>query len=394
MGDRPMSSDAPVDAGQCPTGAEAPEARGDGAGAVDPMTGALYLFGGDVGMTRNCMQTPAFRDDTWRYDPRCDHWDRLAMGATAPSARSRSAFALDSRRRRLIVFGGRYRAGTSGAYTLLQDTWALDLASGAWTQIEATGGPSARANATAVYDREGDAFVVFGGNTNTNGAAFTPRRDTFVLDLATNTWRQIAADGAPPARLFHAAAMQGRVMWIASGGDANAFTGPFLRDVWTLDLSTEQWRRVTLSGDTAALVGRINHVLVPAPTGGGVVVLGGHDDGALGNRNDVISIAPDGTVRTVRGGDTLRHAGSGFCNFPADFTMTDMDAPERRSAFVGAVEGGGARAVVYGGKTDCGLAGDVWAVDLASGAWSPLRSTNEGLSCARTGRTGCQSLCL
>lgn len=76
---------ATPDAGpMCPTGGSAqPDPRGDSAGAVDPATGYLWVFGGDTGPTANCRTTPVHRDDTWRYDPVCDRWTRVE--ATGPS---------------------------------------------------------------------------------------------------------------------------------------------------------------------------------------------------------------------------------------------------------------------------------------------------------------------
>jgi hypothetical protein len=292
-----------------------------------------------------------------------------------------------------VLFGGRYRRGGTGNYTLYRDVWALDLATERWEELQTTGAaPSARANAVAVYDAEGDEFVVHGGNTSVNGLAFTPRADALALNLETLAWRPVAASG-PPGRLFHAAATRDRALVILGGGDERAFQGPFLRDAWSLDLRSGLWSRMTLSGETASLGARISAALVPDPGGDGYVLLGGHDDGALGNRNDVLGIAPGGAVRVLRNGDALRRAGMGFCNFPADFTEPDLEAPERRSAFVVGLDPPRRRAIVYGGKTDCGLAGDVWAVNLQDGVWSLLRGTQEGLSCVRSGRTACASLC-
>lgn len=371
-----------------------PAPRGDAAGVVDPMTGRLYVFGGDTGAVVNCIPAPTFNGETWRYDPGCDRWDRVTT-EQAPSARSRVAWAFDAGRRRMIVFGGRFRAGSSGAYTLYQDVWAFDIASERWEQLMPSGdAPVARSNAGAVYDSETDSFILFGGNTSTSGLTFTPRNDTWALDLGTLAWRRVTTTGtAPTTRLFHAMALSGRSVFVYGGGGANAFMGPFYSDLWRLDLATSAWSRVTLTGENTELGGRISAALVPGANGAAVTVVAGHDDGALGNRNDVINIAEGGAVRVVRAGDSLNQPGSGFCDFPADFATADMDSPERRSAFVYALDAPRNRVIVYGGKTDCGLAGDVWSLDLSSGAWRSLRATTDGLSCQRSGRERCRALC-
>lgn len=397
------SSDANVDVGEAASDVEAlpmcepattlqPTARADAAGVVDPLRGELVLFGGDDGPTVMCIPRPSFRADLWRYDLRCDRW-REVTAPDGPSARARMAYALDTRRNQMLVFGGRFRATSSGAYTLFRETWRLDLATDRWARVDAEGGPSARANAAAAYDPTGDAFYVMGGNTSTSGASFTPLSDLWRLDLASNTWARVVTNTPPPARLFHAAAIRDGALTVFGGGGANAFTGPFMRDLWRLDLATSMWTRASVQGPTDELLGRISASLIPDPSADGLLLVGGHDDGALGNRNDVYALSSNGELTLLRAGDVLNTPGNGFCDFPADFAITDEDSPERRSAFVLASDPARRRLILYGGKTDCGLAGDVWALSRDPLRWTALRGTSDGLSCARSGRSGCSSLC-
>lgn len=350
------------------------------------------IFGGDDGPTVMCRAQPSFRADLWRYDPRCDRW-REVTPSDGPSARARTAFALDTRRSRLLIFGGRSRAAASGAYTVYRETWSLDLRSDTWSRIMTEGGPSARANASAVYDGASDSFIVSGGNTSTDGARFSPLSDVWRLSLADNTWSRVSASNGPSARLFHATATRGGSLALFGGGGANAFVGPFLQDFWTLDLGASTWTRRTVRGATDELLGRISASLIEDLMGDGYLLVGGHDDGALGNRNDVLSLSVDGEVSVLRAGDTLGRPGNGFCDFPSDFAVTDDESPERRSAFILAADPPRARYLAYGGKTDCGLAGDVWALERSPLRWRPLRGSTEGWSCARSGRVGCASLC-
>ncbi len=358
-------------------------------GAVDPATGLLWVFGGDVGPTVMCIPAPAFEADTWRYDADCDQWTRIET-ATAPSARSRAASALDTRRRRLVMFGGRYRAGASGNYTLYNDVWALDFATQSWARVETTGGgPSARANAAAAYDPMTDELLVHGGNTSVSGLQFQPQSDLWALNLGTNAWRRITATGGPSARLFHGATVAGRALYVLGGGGANAFQGPFFKDLWRLDLASSMWTQVLDANDDIA--GRINPALVA--DGDGVLLLTGHDDGSLGNRNDVIGVTSAGAVTVHVAGDQLNQPPAGFCDFPAEFVVPQADTPERRSAGVVAPDPARGRVVVYGGKTDCGLAGDVWLFDTSARRWRISRGTTDGMSCARQNRTSCRTLC-
>jgi hypothetical protein len=384
--------DASVDAMQCMNTGATPMPRAESVGVVDPMTGALYVVGGDQGSTEMCMPRPMFTAEVWRYEPECIRWTLLNVDS-GPTPRSRAASALDTHRRRLLMFGGRFRSGASGAYTLYDETWALDLAQTQWTRVDTSGpGPSARANASAVYDEARDRLVVFGGNTSTDPLRFTPQNDTWALDLGTGTWSRLGAtSAAPPARQFHAAAAGNGTMVIVSGGDANAFTGPFLHDAWSFDLAMNAWTELPLSGDDP--LGRINHAIVFDSSRSRFILLAGHDDGDLGNRNDAMELASDGTVRSLVAGDTFNQPGAGFCDFPSDFTVADANAPERRSAMVAALDASHDRVIVFGGRTDCGSTNDVWSFDLAMNRWSPLQTSNEGVSCARAGRTDCTALC-
>lgn len=380
------------DSRACSASTAVPQARGDVVGAVDPVTGMLWIVGGDVGPTVMCRTQPQFQNDVWRYDPACDRWTQLTLEG-GPSPRSRAASAFDSRRRRLLLFGGRYRAGDSGPYTLYNDVWALDFATERWTEITTTGpAPTARANASAVYDAVADELVIFGGNTSRDGLRFVPQGDVWALHLETGAWRRVTTTGTAPApRLFHAAAIRDRTMLVMGGGDANAFTGPFFKDAYTLDLSTGTWNRVNLSGDDP--LGRINHALIADPHNPRFLLIAGHDDGDLGNRNDVLAVTPTGTITTLTVGDTFNRPGTGFCDFPADFANVDVNAPERRSAFAYGIDPERRRILVFGGKTDCGTTNDVWAIDLVTGSWQPLRTSNEGIACQRSGRKNCTSLC-
>ena len=176
------------------------------------------------------MSQTDFVGETWAFHPDCDNFERIASEG-GPSARGRHAVAYDPGRNWMLVHGGRHRVDTSGVYTLFDDTWALDLATDTWVQV-AAGGPPARSNHTAVV--AGDRMIVFGGNTSTNGLQFSPLDDLWALDLNRGTWTELQTVDGPSARLFHAAVVSadGTTMFVYGGGDESAFTGPFFADLW------------------------------------------------------------------------------------------------------------------------------------------------------------------
>jgi hypothetical protein len=367
----------------------------------------MVLFGGDTAIPV-CGQTPprTHVGDTWLLETDCGSWTQLSP-QPAPSARARHAMATDAARDRALLFGGRSRpSGSTGPYTLHADVWAFDFGTRAWSPVATTGTPpSARSNsAMAVL---GDDLVVFGGSTSTSGLTFTPQSDAWALDLRSGAWRALATTGGPPpARLFHAVAAEPgtRRLFVFGGGDENAFQGPFFSDLWVLDLEAARWHAVAAQNPVDADVGRIKPGLAVRAGGSHVLFLfAGHDDGALGNRNDLLLLdlgapgaLPYPGVRswsTLRTGDVYNRPASGPCSFPTDFALADLASPERRSAFAFAPLPSGGAFLVFGGDSDCGRLNDAWWFDTGAASWTPVRLSVVGVSCARSGSTSCSSLC-
>jgi hypothetical protein len=359
----------------------------------------FLMFGGDTAVP-SCTQPPThtFAGDTWLLDAGCGTWTE-PMPSPAPSARARHAMALDAKRGRALLFGGRTRATASGPYTNFADVWAFDFATSQWSQINTTGtAPTPRSNSAAVVSN--DQLVVFGGNTSTDGLTFVPTNDAYTLDLGSSAWTKLAPTGTlPPARLFHAMAADpvAHRVYVHAGGDANAFTGPFFSDLWALDLDAMSWTdlKATNGGEGTGRI-KLGLAATQAATGTALYAFAGHDDGSIGNRNDVLSVAP-GTPSpkwtAVRPGDVAGSPATGQCMFPPDFTKEDMASPERRSAFAFGPRSDGAAFVVFGGDSDCGVLSDAYWYDTAAGTWTAIRQTLVGLSCLRTGSTTCTGLC-
>jgi hypothetical protein len=150
----------------------APPARGyagmgwDGARVV--------LFGGQA--TRGGSR---WYSDTWTWDGA--RWSRTR--ATGPAARSRAAFGWDGSR--LVLTGGwnPLAAGSDRAGDL-GDSWSWDRTRVRWTRI--AGGPGARRDAAAAFDRSSGGLLVHGG---TNGRVLL--NDTWLL--SGGRWRRVAA---------------------------------------------------------------------------------------------------------------------------------------------------------------------------------------------------------
>jgi hypothetical protein len=381
-----------MDGGTLPEGV-APPRRGDMAFAVDPATQRTYMFFGDRAEPMNCGPAASdFMDDGWMFDATTNRWSSLPVNGTAPLKRARASAVWDKMRNRFIMFGGRYRAGTMGNYTFLKDVWAYDPANGTWTELfaqDAAGGPSGRMNTTVLADPDRDRIIVHAGGT-TNFTAFTVDSETWAFSLADNTWSQIGTTGTlPTARIFHMAAldrMRGR-LFVFGGAGEDAFTATeFFRDLWYLDFANDTWTQVPISGEWPT--GRIKGVMEYDEGRDQLVLFAGHDDTSLGNTNDVWTLDLANLTWMLRKqGDTFNNPPAGFCDFPADFATVDLMSPERRESHLFVIVGD--TAIMYGGRTDCGLSNDTWKLNLMDNSWDEITRSFNGMTCFRSGRTNC-----
>jgi hypothetical protein len=217
--------------------ADQPEPRSAPGFAFDSRRSRLVLFGGS---------DSAFKPlaDTWEWFD--GHWTHVA--ATAP-ARDNFAMAFDSNRGRIVVFGGSTVAGKS------HDTWEYD--GRRWTQVD-TGGPPARNLASMAFDEARGRMVLFGGS-GVHGSL----SDTWEWD--GTSWHAMPGNGSGPAgRGSHTLtydASRRRVVLV--GG----YVDDAVADSWEWDGRT--WTRVA-DGPRV-----LHHAAAYDPTSSRLLVFGG-----------------------------------------------------------------------------------------------------------------------
>jgi hypothetical protein len=160
--------------------------------AFDEFRGEAVLFGGNRVLFGREGDHDTLRADTWVW--REGRWSRREAGG--PAARTEPVMAYDSRRRRVVLFGGYQRS--PGGNVRLGDTWEWDGVR--WSRVETAAGPAARSSAALAYDDRRGRMVLFGG------------RATEALSGETWEWdggqwtRVLAGDADPrfnPAMAFH-----------------------------------------------------------------------------------------------------------------------------------------------------------------------------------------------
>jgi len=134
--------------------ADGPPPRTFPALAYDRERKRLVLFGGNRILFGEGDEEDTFLDDTWEFGGAWRHLD-----TPGPKARAEASMAYDAAHRRIVLFGGYSRS--NGQTLRLGDTWEWDGA--AW-RATSSASPSARSGAAIAYDSRRQRIVLFGGN--------------------------------------------------------------------------------------------------------------------------------------------------------------------------------------------------------------------------------------
>lgn len=132
----------------------------------------------------------SFVSETWAFDVETSSWRNLDP-ETNPPGRANHAMVYDPVRGNMLMFGG---ASTSRAYN---DLWEYDLEKNLWVEISTMNPPEPRQMHGLVYDIEQDALILFGGRMAGGGAHFN---DTWSYLIETQEWRRMETEQTPPVQ--------------------------------------------------------------------------------------------------------------------------------------------------------------------------------------------------
>ena len=296
-------------------------------------------------------------------------WTQLTP-VHSPSARYGHVEIFDSYHRRFIVFGG-----TNGS-SWYSDTWRLsaDGCGVDWDSVSTTGGPPARAFASAIYDSLNNRMVVFGGQ---NGSGLT--NSTWVLNLSTWQWSDLSPSGtAPCARRGAAVAYNPSdpAMYLHEGETVAGAIASW--DSWKLTLPTSgtpTWSRISPS-TSGCLCDTINHACTSQPQEAGFVS-GVYDPHTCDGK----------TGRMLRiGGEDPTDKGTaiswGFgCLAFSDASWTQFSEPPQVGLWATAYDRTRSRVIAFGGDDlnngvpgVYGYGNDLYTVDVTSNppSWTSL----------------------
>jgi hypothetical protein len=331
-------------------------------------------------------------DDTYlntggRYDPALDSWTAVTtLGTTAGAPSGRSEHTAVWSGSEMIVWGGELGSGFSN------DGGRYDPTSDSWTAVSASGVPVARFNHTAVWT--GSEMIVWGGHYD--NFAYAHLSDGSRYDPVANRWMAVTAAGAPDARRFHTAVWTGTEM-IIWGGRISAVTISYFNDGGRYNPATDSWADVATDG---APDGRSGHTAVW--TGTDMIIWGGSGDGPglmnTGGRYHpgsnswtavTTTAAPagrSGHIAVWTDSEMIVWGGAGAVNFYLDTggryhpgsnswaVVTTSDAPVGRSRF--AAVWTGSEMIVWGGKIGTvSMTNEGGRYDPATDSWTAVTTT-------------------
>ncbi len=257
-------------------------------------------------------------NDLWALDLGTGAWTELPGSGSGPTARFSHTGVWDERRSRFVVFSGE----GAGFGDFFSDVWAYDPAAGAWVELaEGSTGPTDRYGSCAGYDAAGDRFIITHGFTD--DGRFD---DTWEFDLAANTWTELTPAGAlPGARCLHACGYDaGTASLVMFGGQDDDVA--FLDETWVFDGGG--WTQGPAGPSARKFPGL-------APVGGGIAVFGGD--------------TADGDA-----GDTWHFAGGAWAQ------LTPEASPPPREGPAATADSAGAVMVIFGGRGPDGELNDTW----------------------------------
>ena len=200
---------------------------------MDEESQKVILYGGNMDEDCNARVSVNY-NDTWAWDLNSRTWEQM-QPELSPIGSYFSNMAYDSESDRIILFGG-----VDKSVSVIGETWAYDYNTDTWQQLSS--GPAPRWGANLVYDPVSDKIVLFGGIADT---CFTGRPemydDTWIYDYNTDTWTEQFPDDHPPKNggfLFtYSTKEKGMITFGGIGTGLNA-------DVWAYDSSLNEWSKV------------------------------------------------------------------------------------------------------------------------------------------------------
>jgi hypothetical protein len=373
-----------------------PDGRYLQAVTFDETREVAVMFGGLTYSLSTGTATP--NQEIWEWSPTTGDWTNRTLAGTQPDVRSGSAMVFDSKRNKIVLFGG--RAGSGFNYA---DTWEWDPSSGTWTDTTSSGSrPSARSQHAMVYEKSTGNILLFGGgrsdSTSYDGSGISVSfGDTWEWNPTTRAWTQLQPKASPAARHdFGMVWDSSRNLAVLFGGmekDSAGVDGSPLQDTWEWDPSAGTWTERTTQG--AKPSPRYAHSMAFAGGSNKAIVFGGWDITTGGSKNDLWEWDPTSGSWTERltGTETGIPSPRMYSSLVADDAKTRLELIAGTTEYYSygqGVSGTGGAYVLPPSSSPYGSQGtrEVWEINTASYACqdrsapsnTPLPRSNHALA--------------
>ncbi len=262
-------------------------------------------------------------------------WKQLST-TNNPSARRNASAVYDPFQHRMIVFGGVDATGNKN------DIWSLSLSTLAWSLLTPSTGnlPDARFSHNAMIDTGFNRMLIWSGQ----GSGLY--NDVWAFNFLDSAWIQLWANGnvsgAPLTRYGTGAiydVSKNRLVNYAGFTSSGRF-----QDTWYFETDSIVWREQTKS-ITPGL--RCLHSVCFAPELRKMVMYGGQRSGPL---DDIWALDVD------------------------SFDWTDLTPTTKPDAryFSSVVYAGNGKVFMFGGQTASGPSGELWQFSLSDNSWTQI----------------------
>ncbi|MHA2116615.1 MAG: Kelch repeat-containing protein [Candidatus Thorarchaeota archaeon] len=205
-----------------------PEARGAHSMAFDPYNDEAVIFGGtsfDGGIhSLGDTLTYSFLDNQW-----AEH-----MCPTSPPARSNHAMVYCDQTNEIFMYGG----------FGMTDTWVFSSESQTWSEVVTAINPGIHHSLALAYDPVENVVILFGG-FDSDGFETD---DTWMFDLETREWSDLAPATTPLARYGHVMVYDESINLIVMTSGNTASQG-HQQDTWTFNVTSNTWIELNPTGD-------------------------------------------------------------------------------------------------------------------------------------------------
>jgi hypothetical protein len=276
-------------------------------------------------------------NDVWALDAASGEWSQILPQGTPPDARVLSGMVYDPSRDRVVVFGGSW----------YNDTWVLRFSgpgAPAWEPLAVAGTSPSRYGMVSIYDPLRDRVVMFGGYSQSTSAHYN---DVWELTFSgTPTWHPLSIPPPLPVprELCSGVYDAANDRMVVFGGWRYGLEGGYaFSDVWALPLSgAPHWTQ--LFPDLATKVGARSSTVYD-PARGRMIVFGGH----AGQQG---TMSADATVVSLRSAAVFDRV------IPAGMV------PAPRYGQVATWDAAGDQMLVFGGWSPNAYTNDTYVLDF------------------------------